>query len=131
LQLAADQVPPERVAGFSRRSRLLKHSDFQRVYEEARKSFSGNVTALYRVRALPDGSGPRVGFAVGKAVGGAVVRNRIKRRMRAAVANHLGIVNWPVDIVLHPRKSVLQLDFARLNGEIQQLFAAVQKGARP
>lgn len=59
-----------------------------------------------------------------------MVRNRIKRRMRAAVSNHLGIVNRPVDIVLHPRKSVLQLDFVRLNGEIQQLFAAVQKGAR-
>lgn len=129
--MAADQVPPERAAGFSRRSRLLKHSDFQRVYEEARKSFSGNVTALYRVRAGADGFGPRVGFAVGKALGGAVVRNRIKRRMRAAVSNHLGIVSCPVDIVLHPRKSVLQLDFARLNGEIQQLFAAVQKGARP
>ena len=129
--MAADQVPQQRAAGFSRRSRLLKHSDFQRVYEEARKSFSGNVTALYRVRAKADISGPRVGLAVGKALGGAVTRNRIKRRMRAAVSRHLGIVNYPVDIVLHPRKSVLQLDFGKLNGEIQHLFAAVQKGARP
>jgi ribonuclease P protein component len=131
LQLAADQVPQQRAAGFPKHARLLKHSDFQRVYEEARKSFSGNVTALYRVRTESDGFGPRVGFAVGKALGGAVVRNRIKRRMRAAVSKHLGTVNCPVDIVLHPRKSVLQLDFSKLNGEIQQLFAAVQKGARP
>ncbi|HET9363518.1 MAG TPA: ribonuclease P protein component [Candidatus Angelobacter sp.] len=129
--MAADQVPQQRAAGFPKHARLLKHSDFQRVYEEARKSFSGNVTALYRVRTESDGFGPRVGFAVGKALGGAVVRNRIKRRMRAAVSKHLGTVNCPVDIVLHPRKSVLQLDFAKLNGEIQQLFAAVQKGARP
>jgi ribonuclease P protein component len=129
LQLAADRVPHERAAGFSRRSRLLKHSDFQRVYGEAKKSFSGNVTALYRARV--DDSGPRVGFAVGKALGGAVARNRIRRRMRAAVANHLGILTCPVDIVLHPRKSVLQLDFVKLNWEIQQLFAAVQRGARP
>jgi len=34
-----------------------------------------------------------------------------------------------VDVVLHPRKSVLDLDFARLKSEIQQLFAAIQKGA--
>lgn len=129
--MAADQVPQQRAAGFPKHARLLKHSDFQRVYEEARKSFSGNVTALYRVRTESDGFGPRVGFAVGKALGGAVVRNRIKRRMRAAVSKHLGTVNCPVDIVLHPRKSVLQLDFSKLNGEIQQLFAAVQKGARP
>lgn len=33
--------------------------------------------------------GPSVGFVVSKAVGNAVVRNRVKRRMRAIVAKHL------------------------------------------
>ncbi|HET9181926.1 MAG TPA: ribonuclease P protein component [Candidatus Angelobacter sp.] len=116
-------------AGFPRRSRLLKHSDFQRVYQEAKKSFSGNITALYRARTDQDLPGPRVGFAVGKVLGGAVARNRIRRRMRAAVASQLGSLTRPVDVVLHPRKSVLDLDFVKLSGEIQQLFAAVQKGA--
>lgn len=117
-------------AGFPRNSRLLKHSDFQRVYQEAKKSFSGNITALYRARTDQDLPGPRIGFAVGKVLGGAVARNRIRRRMRAAVSRQLEMLTCPVDIVLHPRKSVLDLDFVKLSAEIQQLFAAVQKGAR-
>ena len=58
-----------------------------------------------------------------------MARNRIRRRMRAAVAKQLEMLTRPVDIVLHPRKSVLDLDFVKLRAEIQQLFAAVQKGA--
>ncbi len=110
-------------------SRLRKHADFQLVYQQPKKTFSGNVAALYRVRAGDEGSGPRVGFAVGKALGGAVMRNRIRRRMRAAVGEHIAIVSRPVDIVLHPRKSVFDMDFLKLKAEIQQILAAVQKGA--
>ena len=98
------------------------------MYRQGRKSFSGNVTALYRERTGEDGSGPRVGFAIGKVLGGAVQRNQIKRRMREAVRKHLAKLTGPVDVVLHPRKSVLQLDFVKLEAEIQQLFTAVQKG---
>ena len=99
------------------------------MYQGARKSFSGNITALYRARTDQELPGPRIGFAVGKALGGAVARNRIRRRTRAAVSRQLETLTRPVDVVLHPRKSVLDLDFVKLNAEIQQLFAAVQKGA--
>lgn len=128
--MVLQRVTDKPSAGFPRNSRLLKHSDFQRVYQEAKKSFSGNITALYRARTDQDLPGPRIGFAVGKVLGGAVARNRIRRRMRAAVSRQLEMLTCPVDIVLHPRKSVLDLDFVKLSAEIQQLFAAVQKGAR-
>lgn len=105
---------------------MLKHADFQAVYQEGRKQFSGNLALFFRERN--DGAGPRVGFAVGKVLGGAVERNRIRRRMRAAVQRRLTDLARPVDVVLHPRKSVLNLDFSRLDQEIRQLFAAVQKG---
>jgi ribonuclease P protein component len=48
--------------------------------------------------------------------------------MRAAVQRHLQELDRPLDVVLHPRKSVLVLEFARLDAEIAQLFAALQKG---
>ncbi|HEY2116643.1 MAG TPA: ribonuclease P protein component [Candidatus Angelobacter sp.] len=111
---------------FPRDARLLKHADFQAVYKNGRKHFSGNMTAFYRHGDRV--AGPRVGFTVGKVLGGAVVRNRIRRRMRAAVRQHLRELAAPLDLVLHPRKSVLTLKFAQLDAEIAQVFAAVQRG---
>jgi ribonuclease P protein component len=111
---------------FPRDVRLLKHADFQAVYQKGRKHFSGNMTAFYRESDRP--VGPRVGFTVGKVLGGSVVRNRIRRRMRAAVRRHLCELTRPLDVVLHPRKSVLALDFARLESEIGIVLAAVQRG---
>jgi ribonuclease P protein component len=65
---------------------------------------------------------------VGKVLGGAVDRNRIRRRMRSAVRNHLRELVRPLDLVLHPRKSVLTLKFSQLDAEVMQVFAAVQRG---
>jgi ribonuclease P protein component len=111
---------------FPRDARLLKHADFQAVYKQGRKHFSGNMTAFYRENDRP--AGPRVGLTIGKVLGGAVVRNRIRRRMRALVRQHLSELARPLDLVLHPRKSVLTLKFAQLDAEIKQVFAAVQRG---
>jgi len=111
---------------FPRDARLLKHADFQVVYKQGRKHFSGNMTAFYRENQSI--AGPRVGFTVGKVLGGAVDRNRIRRRMRSAVRNHLRELARPLDVVLHPRKSVLNLQFSQLDAEIMQVFAAVQRG---
>src|SRR5579864_4862864 len=112
--------------GLPREARLLKHADFQVVYKQGRKHFSGNMTAFYRENQSL--AGPRVGFTVGKILGGAVDRNRIRRRMRSAVRNHLGKLARPLDLVLHPRKSVLTLEFSRLDAEVMQVFAALQRG---
>jgi len=105
---------------------LLKHADFQAVYKQGKKHFSGHVIAFYRENG--GSGGARVGFTVGKVLGGAVERNRIRRRMRAAVRRHLAELARPLDVVLHPRKSVLTLEFSRLENEIGQVFAAVQRG---
>jgi len=105
---------------------LLRHTDFQAVYKEGRKHFSGNITVFYRRR--DDSQGPRVGFTVGKVLGGAVQRNRIRRRMRAAVQRHLAELSAPLDVVMHPRKAVLNMEFARLDAEVAQVLGAIQKG---
>ena len=113
--------------------RLRKHADYQRVYRAGRKQFTRNMGYFYAlrpvapepVRACPT-EGPRVGLTVPKALGNAVVRNRIKRRMREAVRHALPLLNAPVDVVLHPRRVVLDLEFAQLEREVANLFRSVQ-----
>jgi ribonuclease P protein component len=123
---AGNNAPRPAPGKFPKSSRLLKHAEFQAVYEQGKKHFSGNVTAFYRERK--DSGGPRVGFAVGKVLGGAVERNRIRRRLRAVVGRQLALMVRPLDVVMHPRKSVLNLEFSRLDAEIERLFSGLQKG---
>ena len=116
--------------------RLCKHGDFQRVYGASRKRFGKQMSYFFLLRepvqpgdpARDAGPGePRIGLTVGKAMGKAVDRNRIKRRMREAVRRQLPLLHLPVDVVLHPRRSVVDVDFATLEREVASVFQQIQK----
>lgn len=120
--------------------RLRKHADYQRVYNASRKQFAKQMSYFYtlRPRLGPDGTplrdtdatSPRVGLTVGKVMGKAVDRNRIKRRMREAVRKNLALLDAPVDVILHPRRSVIDLEFAALDREVALVFRAIQKAVQ-
>jgi ribonuclease P protein component len=119
--------------------RLRKHADYQCVYAASRKQFGKQMSYFFMLRpplgpdgkplrdVTPDPSAPRVGLTVPKAMGKAVDRNRIKRRMRAAVGKHLSLLQSPVDVVLHPRRSVIDLDMPALEREVASVFRAIQR----
>ena len=110
-----------------RSARLRKHADYQRVYKESRKHFSQSMSFFFRSRTEHDSApeGPRVGLTSGRVLGKAVERNRIKRRMREVVRLNLNRLPQTVDVVLHPRKSVIDMEFAKLNHEIVRIFSMV------
>jgi ribonuclease P protein component len=72
-------------------------------------------------------SGLRIGFTVGRVLGGAVQRNRMKRRLREAVRLSKP---WPVidvDVVINPKKVLLTLEFDKLLNEVRQAFVVIDK----
>ncbi len=115
---------------FPKSRRLLKHADFQRVYQAGRRQFTGNMTVFFLRREAAPAGEPRIGLTVGKVLGGAVERNRIKRRMREAVRMSGSTCNCPLDIVFNPRKSVLALPFAELVKEVSRGLRVAAERAR-
>lgn len=115
-------------ADFPKSSRLLKHADFDRVYRQGKRHFSANMTVFWARRSEP--RGPRVGFTVGRVLGGAVVRNRIKRRLREAVRLSLAGFEAPVDVVINPKKSALTAEMPKLKQEVGTALAAIGKQNR-
>jgi ribonuclease P protein component len=106
---------------------LKRRSEYLRVRKGARCA-----TAAFVLEAKArDGStrpveGPRFGYTVTRQIGKAVERNRIRRRLKAAVrdaaANH---ANGEFDYVLIARRAALTSQFAALVGELARAFARV------
>ena len=67
-----------------RRHRLSRSHDFDTVYRHGRSTATRYLVLYSFPRANADGEGPRLGLAVSRQLGGAVERNRLKRRLRAA-----------------------------------------------
>jgi len=66
---------------------------------------------------------------VARAMGTAVERNRIRRRLREAVRLNLGAAGNDVDVVIHPKKSALTAQFAELCQEVARAFAKLRPSA--
>lgn len=134
-------MPPGKTARFPRTARLLRHADFERVYKQGRRHFSANLTVFYWPRpnqypdtetqlkkrvGAPAPQGLRVGFTVGRALGGAVLRNRMKRRLREAVRMSCPPGAIAVDVVINPKKSLLATDFSVVLNEVARAFGVIE-----
>jgi ribonuclease P protein component len=121
-------IPPQPVQRKSlTEARLRKHADYQRAYAAGRKRQSASMSwflapqqSAYPGAAPPPG--PRVGLTAGKVLGKAHERNRIKRRMREAVRRHVDLLPQGCDLILHPRRSVLIIEFSKLEAEIVRIL---------
>ena len=85
--------------------------------------FIGRAQKQKRSRPLAS----RVGFTVGRALGGAVQRNRMKRRLREAVRMSRPVAGIAADVVINPKKSLLTTDFASLQNEVSRAFAVIEQ----
>ena len=110
---------------FPRESRLLRHADFDRVYHEGKRLFSTNMTVFFLSRVDPPPAGLRIGLTVSRALGGAVDRNRIRRRMREAVRMTRPASGPPIDVVINPKRLVLKAEFAAVVKVVGRAFETV------
>ncbi|MGD0197646.1 MAG: ribonuclease P protein component [Solirubrobacteraceae bacterium] len=120
-----------RHAGASRRrpGRLSRSAEFDRVYRHGR-SVSNRYLVLYAFPRDGDATG-RVGLSVGRKVGGAVERNRVKRLLREACAARADAIPAGHDVVLVARAEAGELASERglegIGDALQELLTAVRR----
>jgi ribonuclease P protein component len=73
-------------------------------------------------------TGPRIGLTAGKVLGKAHERNRIKRRMREALRRHMDLLPAGIDLIFHPRRQVLTMQFKKLEAEIVRILEQARAG---
>lgn len=123
----APQKPKKR---FPKQHRLLRHADFEQVYKQGRRHFAAHMTVFYLRRegdSSKKNAGLRVGFTVGRVLGGSVQRNRMKRRLREAVRLSGFPPEISADVVINPKRSLLGADFADVQNEVARAFQVIEK----
>ncbi|GAC1448496.1 MAG: ribonuclease P protein component [Ktedonobacterales bacterium] len=118
---------------FRREHRLRSPADFVRVRRVGRSVAGPYLSLGYARRERPGAAeappdvaqllGPtRVGFAVGKRVGGAVTRNLVKRRLREAMRRRLRLLTPGWDLVVVARPATATANAAQLADELDRLL---------
>jgi ribonuclease P protein component len=98
-----------------KRRRLSRSGEFERVYREGRSHASRHLVVYAFPRAEDDDAEPRLGVSVGRKVGGAVERNRMKRLLREAFWASAEELRDGHDFVIVARPDASEL--ARQGGE--------------
>lgn len=114
-----EHLPAEGLTGVAEVGRLKKNREFRRAFDAGR-SVANRLLVLYVVRW--DGAESRVGFSVSRRVGSAVVRNRVKRRLREAFRRSSACVPGGFLLVWLPRAPLREAPFGDVCRAMEELL---------
>lgn len=118
--------------GFPKTARLRRRAEYLAVKAEGGSFAEGPLAASFRPRASePTRPGmlpavARVGVTVSSKVGEAVVRNRVKRKLREAIRQELSLLP-PVELVVVARASSVHAGVGDFRGWIRRAAARIRK----
>lgn len=112
----------EKVLEFPRDARIVRRGDFDAVYRAGKRRSNSHFTVFFRANDLPQS---RFGFSIKKALGGAILRNRMRRRIREIVRCHRQEIPVGWDFVIHPKSAVAGAPFAALTADLLKLLTNV------
>jgi ribonuclease P protein component len=113
---------------FPKHFRLLRRAEFRRVYEEGQRRSASLCTVFLLSNGLAQS---RLGITVPARVGKAVLRNRIKRRLREIFRINRQAIAPGWDIVVNPRPQAAEAGFAKFTKEFLKLMPTVEPQVPP
>ncbi|QKJ20992.1 ribonuclease P protein component [Microbacterium hominis] len=106
----------------ARPNRLTRGAEYKAVVRRGRRC-AGAHTVTYVISSGDDRRDARFGFIVSKQVGGAVVRNTVRRRLKAVCADALPAVGAGNDIVIRALPGAASASFGDLRAEVTRCLA--------
>ncbi len=100
--------------------RIKKNKEFQLAFREG-KSFANRQLVIYYLEK-PDQTHFRIGLSVGKKIGNAVVRNRIKRYLRQSFRELEANIKRPDDIVIIARNPTNKMGYEEVKKSLIHLL---------
>jgi len=107
---------------YRKSERIRKNTEFVATMKGKRLSFDG-LSLFYRKN---DGANFRVGLSVGKKLGNAVIRNRLRRQLRSCITKVLGEYAAGYDLVFVARRGLADLPFDQV---LKTVTRALQRSA--
>ncbi len=107
---------------FTKKERLLKRKEFQKVFDEG-KVFSNDQVTVYAL--LNDDPVSRLGLVVGRKFGNSPKRNRFKRIFREAYRLNKNILSMGVDIIIIPRSGLTDLSLKAIEDKFKKILSQI------
>ena len=111
-------------ARLSRVERVRRRPEYEAIYEQGRRQSGRLMTVFVRANGLDRA---RLGIAATRKLGGAVIRNRAKRLVREAFRRNKPPVG--LDIVVIPRRELLEADYAHVEADFLAILARRSGGS--
>lgn len=100
--------------------RLRKNMEFKRVYNGGKSYWNRNLILYVRKNDLENS---RIGITITKKIGNAVVRNRIRRRMKEILRLKLRNIKSGYDLILIPKKNVQDISYKDLESAMIHIMS--------
>jgi len=110
--------------------RLRRSADFAAAIRGGRRAGRGTVVVHLLLEEPAQATTARAGFVVSKAVGGAVVRNKVRRRLRHLVGPLLADLPGGSVVVVRALPAAAGVSFAMLGGDLEAALAAARRPRR-
>lgn len=98
---------------------LKRNKEFRRVYNKGRSAVTRTLVMTHLTTGRDD---IRIGFAVGKKIGNAVTRNRVKRRLREAITPLLPEITPGCRLIFIARSAITEVSFKEIESTVRRLL---------
>jgi len=101
---------------FPKKERIRRRIDYLKIFREGTKSRTAHFWISFRPNGLAH---RRLGVAIGRKVGPAVIRNRLKRRIREFYRQNKELFSQGMDFVITAKEDSGRLDFRQVANELK------------